>query len=355
MYSEDKPLVIRDIPWVIWLFALLMFGTGVGLFNAPESPKFFMVVIILIGLALLAFSPVLTIRVDRMSGMLVIAHTGLLRHSRREIPIGQVKAVYVNQSISSDSDGTSYTYQVNFSLEDGEVIPLRKYTSSGYRAKVRRAEQLRQALGVGGHDQIPGQSWTQAAVELRELPKLAGLPEGEQETNGVRWEWQAHSLGPSPITRWFSADFETPGYFLFLAQKIPGQDPQKGLMGLIGNTLFKQSLKMYGFDASYTPGLESAAVLENVDRRLEEFFFIFTSSPAEARQILNPWAVSPLVGWADRHALNRSAEGFTQMTALFSPWGVYLSVLNAPMPVFADELVSLGVEMILAQGKPKRE
>jgi len=125
-------------------------------------------------------------------------------------------------------------------------------------------------------------------------------------------------------------------------------------MKLAGNLLFKQSIRMYGFDQSFTPGLETAETMEDVDQRLVEHFFIHTSNQNEARRILNPWAVMPLVGWADRYALENRSKKFHQLSVLFSPWGVYLSVLNSLDSSQVDELIALGVELVRSQGTPTR-
>ena len=177
-------------------------------------------------------------------------------------------------------------------------------------------------------------------------PENAHTPEGEQVTDGVRWELQHYSFASSPVTRWFSPEVETPDYFVYIAQKQEGQGEQKGIMNLFGKSLFKQSLKMYGFDESYTPGLDQAVIHQETDRRLMQDFFIFTSNTREAHRVLNPWVVTPLLAWTDRYPLNSTGQQFSQMTVLFSPWGLFISVLGSLNARDLEEITSLGVEIV---------
>ena len=99
----------------------------------------------------------------------------------------------------------------------------------------------------------------------------------EQETNGVRWQMDTIALGASPVTRWLSKEFIYPDQFLYLAQKIEGQDSGKKLIALMGKTLMRQSLQMYGFTGEDTPNFDDAEVLDSVDLRLDEHFLCYTS------------------------------------------------------------------------------
>jgi hypothetical protein len=159
-------------------------------------------------------------------------------------------------------------------------------------------------------------------------------------------------MGAAPATRWFSPDFWASGSFLFLAQKVDGQASGGGLMALIGNTLFRQSISLYGFHPDDTPGIEQARALEPLDATLEPHFMAFTSDPASASQILNAWAVRPLADWARRYPLRQLQSGarFGQLVVLFSPNGVFLGMLNVLQPDQVEELADLGVELVKAVG-----
>ena len=243
--------------------------------------------------------------------------------------------------------------------DDGEEIPLRTAYSSGRSKKEEQAEAIRQIAGVGGLDQSPG-SISEAFGQAFQLNPVAdqeaqtGIPTGEQETNGVRWKLETLAYGGaglgSPVYRWSSMDFETPGYFVYLAQRVEGAGRQTGLMSLAGKMLIKQSIKLYGFDEYYAPGWGDAKALEDIDRRLADNFYVYSSDPVEARRLLNPWTVMPLVGWADRYELEKGAKDFHQLSVLYSPLGVYVSVLNKLDAAQVDELVALGVELVRSQG-----
>jgi hypothetical protein len=290
---------------------------------------------------------------------LVIRKRSLTGSQSQEIPVTEINRVYVDQSVSRDEGSTSYTYRVVIVKDDGQEFPLRTAYSSGRRKKVEQADAIRQIVGVGGSDEYPMDAGTALAQAFTLNPvadqeEQTGIPTGEQETNGVRWKLETFAYGGaglgSPVYRWSSMDFETPGYFVYLAQRVEGVGKQKGLMSLAGKMLIKQSIKMYGFDEYYAPGWDDAEAVEDVDRRLAENYFVYSSDPLEARRLLNPWTVMPLVGWADRYELEKSVKDFHQLAVLFSPLGVYVSVLNKLDAAQVDELIALGVELVRAQG-----
>lgn len=352
MQSQDNNVLFRDVPYFLWIFGLFFGGIGGTIVTASGAPIWMAVIFIGVGLALVVFVPILTVSLDRNSGVLILKRTGILTRSTRELRINQISDIYISTKVSSDSDGTSTTYQVNILLESGEVIPLRKYSSSGYRGKAKRAAQLREAVGLG---ELPergrmnlGRRATledvQQAFQAQQV-ETTGVLAGQHITDGVNWELQTLTFGTTPVSRWVSTDVETPGYFVYLTQKQEGQGEQAGAMKLLGKTLFKQSLKMYGFDASYTPGVDQAVIVTDADKRLTDEYFIFASSDRDAYRIFNPWVTTPLVAWADRHPLNRDGQQYSQMTVLFSPWGLHISVLGELNAAELDEITSLGVEL----------
>jgi hypothetical protein len=74
----------------------------------------------------------------------------------------------------------------------------------------------------------------------------------------------------------------------------------------------------------------------------------FTSDPAGARQILNPWVERPLADWAQKYPLKQGNTN--QLAVIFSPQGVYLATMGLVNPEFLQELTALGVELVKAQG-----
>lgn len=344
MQSQSGNLVIRDVPYGLWIFGFIFASIGIYIGFFAGAPIIFPIIFGVAGLAMILFVPILTITVDRSSGLLTLQRTGILRRSIDEIRINQIEDIYLKENISHDDDGTSVTYQTIIALEDGTQIPLRRYTSSGYRKKEKRVQLLKDAIGLDEHP-LGDQPGFEPAP-LAAPPEMVHAPEGEQVTDGVRWELQHHSFAAAPVTRWFSPEVETPDYFVYIAQKQEGQGDQKGIMNLFGKSLFKQSLKMYGFDESYTPGLDQAVIHQEADKRLMQDFFIFTSNTRDAHRVLNPWVVTPLLAWADRYPLNSTGQQFSQMTVLFSPWGLFISVLGILDPSDLQEITALGVEIV---------
>ena len=356
---QDREIVVQDVPVIVWIAGLSFIAGGIYTFFTDFAPVFLAGVFIIIGGFLIIFVPIVTVKLERGAGVLRIEKLGLTGLRVEEINVNKIASVYTQRRISDGDGGISYTYRVVIALDDGSEIPLRNSSSSGRRGKEKQSEAIRQAIGVGGSDQ----SLKSIAQEMGEAFRLnqldnqearTGIPVGEQETNGVHWKLESFLFGggesAAPIYRWSSTDFETPDYFIYLAQRVEGAGKQSGLMKLAGNFLVQQSLRIYGFDDYYTPGLDKASSLEDVDRRLREEFFIYTSNPSAARRVLNPWSVMPLISWADRYALEKGTQQFHQLVVLYSPLGVYVSVLNDLTQIQVDELVSLGVELIRSQG-----
>ena len=353
---DDRKRVITDFPYFLYLFSIVFAGAGIVIFLMPETPKFIGAIFFVFGFTFLLLMPIVIVYVDRSRGLLEIVRIGLTGRRVEEILISRIAGVYVDQQYSN-SEGSSYTYRVVIIKDDGEEVPLRKSTSSGRRQKVKWADAIRAELGVGGEDESPMSFREGLQHVLQPIPMMnqeakTGISPGMNETNGISWQLETYTFGGSPdgspMYRWTSTDFSTQGYFLYLAQRMEGVGKQSGLMNMVGDFLFRQSLRMYGFDETYTPGLAQAKTLEDVDRRLNEYFFVYTGNPEQARRLLNPWSVMPLVGWADRYALEPRDNNSHQISVLYSPLGVYVSVLNVLDPAQLDELVSLGVELVRA-------
>jgi hypothetical protein len=208
---------------------------------------------------------------------------------------------------------------------------------------------------VGGVDQTNLDVFAMAAELVQDAYQVEGdrlADQAAQQTDGVHWKIQTIMLGASPVSRWFSQDYLFPAGFLFIPQKVEGQQSGKKLIALMGKTLMRQSLKLYGFDDDQLPGLDQAEVLEFGQQRLQEDFMGFASDPAAARRLITPGLVTALESWAARHPINKGVtrEGnFQQLVILFSPEGVFLCSLGTLKPGETEELVELGVELVRAQ------
>jgi hypothetical protein len=237
-----------------------------------------------------------------------------------------------------------FTYRLTLLRKDGQVIPFRSSSSSGWKGKERRAGQLREFLGIQDANRIP------AGILPAELSRAAEI----HETNGVHWQIQpmytARSSAPTGA-RWHSPDFRTPGIFLFVAQKDEGQQ-SRGFLASLGSMFIRQALSLHGFSPEDTPGLEQAVTLAPLEPAIERHFMAYTNSPSLAHPLLNARVAARLADWAACHPLkqSQSGSGYGQLMTLFGPNGVYLATLNLLQSDQAHELVSLGVELVKSQG-----
>jgi hypothetical protein len=351
-YQQDE--LIREYPISLWIPAFIFFAGGIFTYFR-RFPIGVSIGGVAIGLLLVVLSMVLVVRLDRGGRVLTVQRIGLVRRSIQELAVSEIQAVVVQQSQNRDRD-SGPTYRVVIVMENGEAVPLRSYYSSGYQSKEETAQRLREAIGVEGHDQTPQGVLEMASQFVQGVyqPDGVGLGEmEEQETNGVRWQMQTVALGASPVTRWLSKDFTYPDQFLYLVQKIENKDGGGIVMNLMGNTLMRQSLRIYGFSDADLPNIEDAVVLDEVDNRLDKYFMGYASDELDAPGLINTWVVDPLLTWAEAHPMRqgrKQREDFSQLAVLFSPNGVYLSCLGELTEDETEQLVNLGVEVVRALG-----
>lgn len=354
MDEKNDKLVLRDMPITLWVFGILC--AAVGVYWYLQAPTQWIALAIGSGIFLLVFlfSSMLTVTADRSRGTLTLRYASPLRRKIREILIDDIASIELERSFSSsDSSSSRPTYRIVVVTKNNEAIPLRSYYTSGLLAHQRRIKRLRQFLNVGGMDSslagIFQTASAQAAEQFRqEQESITGSQEEERLTDGVRWKLQTLAMGGTPVSRWISPDFRWEGHFLYLTQKVQGQGAQSGLMAAMGKMLFRTSLKLYGFAPEMTPGLDHAALLTPLDPQLEPYFLAFTSDPAGARQILNPWVQMPLTAWAQKYPIRQGDS--RQLAVLFGPQGVCLAIAGIVNAEFLDELTALGVELVKAQG-----
>ncbi|MFN2145566.1 MAG: hypothetical protein ACK2T7_09445 [Anaerolineales bacterium] len=357
MYERER--IIRDIPFIAWFFGLFTIGISLYGFVGRFLPLWVQLLLIAIGLVTLLLPSILNVYADRGRRVLEIEQVRLFGAKRTEVQYDQISRIYVERSASQDSDGSrSYTYRVILILENGDQVPLRGYSSSARRKHERQAEAIRQAIGLDSVDRTPeslGEAFAEAMhlIPAENQESLTGVPAGIQETDGIHWQLESFQIGGptqgSMVYRWSTTDVDVPNDFVFIVQRMEGMGEQKGLMKLAGKFLFKTSIQMYGFDQTYTPGIERANTVEDVDKRLVEDFFVFTNDPGLPRQLLNPWIVMPLLGWARRYELNLGEKEFHQLSVLFSPLGLFVSQMGRLDQAEIDELVSLGIELARAK------
>jgi len=340
MNSTDSQLVIHDLPIMLWIFGLIFGGVGILMLVGSGPPLLMALLFTGIGLSFILFTSALTITADRITRTLKLQYHSILLGNSKEVPFDEIAGINIERN--SGSRGRS-TYRLTLLRKDGQVVPFRSFSSSGWQKKDQWARQLREFIGIQDTNRTP------PGV----LP--AELAQGDiRETNGIFWQIQPMTTyGATAPTgaRWHSLNFKTPGFFLFLAQKGEGQS-SGGFLASLGSMFIRQILSIHGFQPEDTPGLENAVMLSPLDPALEPHFMAYTNSPDSVRSLLNSATVAQLAGWAGRYPLKQlqSGSNYSQLITLFGPNGVYVVVLHLRQTSQASEVVSLGVELVKSQG-----
>ena len=354
MDNNANQFSFRDYPTLPVIFGLASIGAGVYFYLRNPATWTMPAVTLGVGLLMFLLASVLDVHADRITRTLSISRRGLVQRYQREIPFDEIAAIQIGASYSADDDGsTSTTYRVEIVLKDGSIVPLRKSYSSGRSSKEKRAQRLREFIGVGGadmsHDGIFQAASQMAQSQLQaEQESITGNQNEIHETNGIRWQIETLAFGSSPISRWYSSDYELPDNFLYLTQKMEGQKnpPNNKLMQAMHKKLFEQSLKVYGFDEFDAPNRKNADLFF-LDDRLDAHFLAYTSDERLAQQILNPWTAMPLAAWAQKYPFTKNSVG--QLAVLFGPSGLYLAVMGYINTEYLEELANLGAELVRAQ------
>jgi hypothetical protein len=344
MNCNDPQLVLRDVPIFLWLFGLIFGGVGL-LILVQGGPPVMGGLFLLVGLGFLLFTSALTITADRITRMLTLDYRSVFRHTQKQMSFDDIAGINVERSLSSGRKGSQYTYRLAVLRKDEQVIPMRSFSSSGWRKKEKRALQLREFIGIQDSNRTPSGM----------LPAEFSQKVETREIDGVHWQIQpmttASATAPTGA-RWHSPDFKTPGGFLFVAQKAEGQS-SGGFLASLGSMLIRQALMLHGFQPDDTPGLDQSASLSPLDPALEQHFMAYSNSPELARQLLNANTVTQLAAWAGRYPLKQLKAGSNggQLMTLFGPNGIYLVTLHLLQPSQTYELISLGIELVKAQNQ----
>lgn len=97
-------------------------------------------------LALIVFQGrITTCQLDKLSGQFTLKCRGILQQKEIEHPLHYIQGMRILHSKSSQS---STTYQLNFVLTSGKLVPFEADYSSGYRNKESTAQTIRAFLGL---------------------------------------------------------------------------------------------------------------------------------------------------------------------------------------------------------------
>ncbi len=352
MSNDQTTLTLREYPTHLWVLSLVFIILAFVFFITDYGGALLVVSFALAGVGLFLYAETLTVTADQATGMIRLSYWAPVWRKKNEIPIHDVASVQLEGAQTFMTHGRIVVVR-----KDGMTIPLQLTPPSLTTDTKSEADQLRSFLGVSDRTDTPSIS-SEKVIQNVQLPgerwpdPTAGSPEEMHITAGVHWQVQSAEIGSGTLTRWFSPDAAFAAGFLFLAQKAANQKTLGiGWLGGAGKLLFRTMLKLYGFFPEDLPDLESAEVLAPLDPGLEACFSAFTSAPASARRVLNPWLIRPLVDWVNRYPLKTiqtRPQIFGQLVVFFSPRGTYLASLGTLIPEAVDELTTLGVELVKA-------
>ncbi len=347
MRKSAQQLVIRDYPITLWVFGLIVSGFSLFIYSQEGHPLALAIGISAFPLSLFVVS-VLTIKADRTTGLLTLTYRFPLWQSVKEIPLNDIVDIFIDHTVNSDDEGTTYTYRVSILLKDNQIIPLRSYYSSNADRHQEIAFRLRQFIGINRE---------KATVQKPLQDVLSSLQQGDQfapptqSTSGVHWRIETTSEQGVVITRWHSADLPPIQYAVNVVQTAPPQAKPPGNKWLAGlrKKMFSQFIKDYGLDAINTASQTIKKI--SAPPELAPYFSVYSNDYTTARQLLNPWTVAPLVNWARKYPF--SMQKANQLVASFTSDGLQLTIPGQPDKTKLDDLISLGVELVLAQGSRK--
>jgi hypothetical protein len=356
--EPSNNLVFQDKPILSWIIGGIFLIASVFIFAVSESILVALPFLVFAILMLLVFGSVNTVIADRIRRTVTISSLSIFGNKIQEYPFGEIAnfEVEASRNIVTPRHRT-VNYRVVMVKTNGEKVPLQNTFTSYYDDKARKAKALSEYLNLPGWEDKSTnlfQAAMQAQVAVTSQPSMAQ----DGVTSDVTWKIEVHSVGGKQVTRWISDGYTCPGNFVLISQKPAGSASIGGGGGLLGNLVmmvYKQVLGLYGFLPSDTPGFDNANPVTTSDDRFNSVFYTLASEPNFGHSILNTWTIIPLQNWSDRHPLktiNTDAD-FGQLAVLFSPRGVQAAVLGTIPEDQLDELISLGVELVKAQGGGK--
>ncbi len=313
-----------------------------------------LIIPLFISLVFIAISQSTTIVADRIKRTMTISNQSIFGKKEVEIPFSQIADFDVETSRSRPSNRQRSTnYRLVLIKTNGERFPVRNMYTNGYNEKARQAKELCQFLNLPGWEDKATNIF-QAAIQGQ--ARITIQPEKSEQgtSSGVAWSIEGSRVGDRPVTRWFSSDFTSPGNFLLIAQKPAGSSAISG-SGFLGNIVlmvYRQILGIYGFLPSDVPGFDSAGAVHSQDDGFNRHFSVLSNDPEFGHTTLNQWTMIPCKNWAEHHPLKtiNTEDQVGQMVVLLSPRGVHAAVMGTLPRNQTDELISIGVDIVKAQG-----
>jgi hypothetical protein len=348
---SSNRLVVKEYPLFQWLFSAAFFIIGLTMLFRADGLLMGGICCLVSVAMVLFFAPVVTITIDKTTGLFTVQTSHPLRTRLTEVPIAEVSSLDMERTRSSRGGSV---YRIAMVKTSGERIPLQALYSSGYAGKAKKARRISEFLGLPDFENQTGNLF-KAAVQMQAAASQV-MDQQNGVTSGVTWTLTTSSMGGRMVTRWSSRDFSWPGNFLLFAQQPRGSSGIFGGGGILGGVMqmiYKQVIAMYGIQPEDTPGLEHASPLAPPEPRLEHDFTTLTSDPHAGRALLNQWVVQPLERWAARYPMKtvQTGDQVGQLVVLLSPGGTTVSVMGLLPASGAAEVIDLGVDLVRALPK----
>jgi hypothetical protein len=356
--ASSNQLVIKNRPILSWVMGGLCIIAAIFIFIVNKSVVGALPFLFFALLLLLIFGSVNTITADNLRRVLTVSTRSVFNNKISEYPFSEIANFEVEASRNRTSTRhRNVNYRIVMIKTNGEKIPLQNVFTSFYDDKARKAKALSQYLNLPGWEDKPTnlfQTAMQSQVALTSLPTMTK----DGTTSGVDWKIEVHTIGGKPVTHWISANYTCPGNFLLVSQKPANSPSLGGGGGLLGNLVamvYQQILGMYGFLPSDTPGYSSAVAVTTLDDRFDRNFGTLSNELGFGKSLLNPWTLTPFIQWAEKYPLKTitTSDQVGQLAVLYSPRGLQVAILGSLPATETDEIISLGVELVKAQGGGK--
>ncbi len=353
--ASSNQLVFKDRPILSWVMGGLCLLSAVFIFIVNKSIVGALPFLFFALLLLLIFGSVTTITADNLRRVLTVNTRSIFANKITEYPFSEIAKFEVEASRTRTSTRhRNVNYRLVMIKTNGEKVPLQNLFTSFYDDKARKAKALCQYLNLPGWEDKPTnlfQTAMQAQTAITAQPFLSK----EGTTSGVDWKIEVHRVGGKPVTRWISPSYTCPGNFLLVSQKPADSPSFGGGGGFLGNLMtmvFQQILGIYGFLPSDTPGYNTATPVTTQEPRFDRHFGTLSNEKSFGQSILNSWTMPPFIQWADHHPMKTvtTSDQVGQLAVLYSPRGIQVAILGSLPEDEFDSLISLGVELVKAQG-----
>jgi hypothetical protein len=137
--SSKEQVVFREYPIWFWLTGVM--AIAVAWIYDLTGRSWTGLVTILVGVAFIALTPILSVTVDRGKRTLNIRYRSLLRFSKKTYSFSEIADI----SVAEDREGERM-YRVELILWSAPKVPLRRTYSVGRKRKERIAQRLKSAI-----------------------------------------------------------------------------------------------------------------------------------------------------------------------------------------------------------------